>query len=220
MNKTFKKIMFQSAIGSVLIFSLSLFGYSYLTYNWRECLNAPGCTCQAVTPALKPYIVESAGNFLNSHSAFQAFLNRVELAEINGINTNELKDILNSAIANMEKAKEAYETFKIASVKTSYNQEMIDKLMKFDYDGYRIQYGLVEPIFERVKLLLVNGDITGLDNTVLSNMDTILKQLYTAKSIVDKDLIPDVSILWRINQSYLEAQLFGQYISEILKANL
>jgi hypothetical protein len=109
MNKTFKKIMFQSVIGLVLIFSLSLFGYSYLTYNWRECLNTPECTCtltfQFTTPTLKIYIMESAGNFLNSHSAYQAFLNRVELAEINGINANELKDILNSALENMEKRK-------------------------------------------------------------------------------------------------------------------
>ncbi|MCU0288501.1 MAG: hypothetical protein MUF15_19165, partial [Acidobacteria bacterium] len=60
----------------------------------------------------------------------------------------------------------------------------------------------------------------GLDNTILSNMETILKQLYIVKTIVDKDLIPDVSILWRLNQLYMEAHLFGQYMSEILKANL
>ena len=224
MNKIFKKIMCQTVIGLILIFSLSIFGYSYLTYNWRECLNTTDCTCTltlyVTPPALKIYITESTGYFLNSHSSFQAFLNRVELAEINGINPNEMKSIFNSAIENMEKAKASYESFKIASEKTSYNQEMIDKLMKFDYDRFRLQYGLIESIFKRVKNLLVNGDINGLDNTVITNMGSILKQLYSIKAIVDKNLIPDVSILWRINQAYLEAHLFGQYMSEILKANL
>ncbi|MCU0288081.1 MAG: hypothetical protein MUF15_17010, partial [Acidobacteria bacterium] len=108
MNKTLKKTMFQSAIGLVLIFSLSSFGCPYLTYNWRECLNSPGCTCEGVTSDLSNYIVDSSGCFLNSHAAYLTFLNRVELAETKGININEFKIILNSAIENMEKSKAMY----------------------------------------------------------------------------------------------------------------
>jgi transcriptional regulator with XRE-family HTH domain len=224
MNKKFKKTMLQSVIALVLVFSLSNFVYSYLGYNWRECLNTPGCTCtftpSSTIPTLKMYITMSAGYFLNSNSAYQAFLNRVELAELNGINLIEWKNIFNGAIDDMERAKKMYENFKIASAKLSYNDDMIVKLLNFDYDHFRNQNGLIKPIFEKVKAFLVNADINGLDSMVLFNMDTILNQLYTVKSILDKDLVPDVSILWRINQAYLEAHLFGQYMSEILKANL
>jgi hypothetical protein len=225
-NKS-KKVMFQALIGLVLIFSLSISGYSALGYNCRECLAAPGCTC-TITPdiakstatTLKTYIILSARYSFDSYAAYQSFLSRVEMADINGVDYKELRAILYSAIDHMEKARAAYENVKLAAAKTAYNQELIDKLMKFDYDGFRCQYGLNEPIFERVKSLLITCDIPGLDDSVIANMDAVLKQLYNVKAIVDKDSLPDVSILWRINQSYFEAQLFGQYLSEILKANL
>jgi len=225
-NKS-KKVMFQAIIGLVLVFSISTCGYSALGYNWRECLAAPGCTCtltltitKSTTATLRTYIIESAGYSFDSYAAYQSFLSRVEMADINGVDYKELRAIFYSAIDHMEKARAAYENVKLAAAKTAYNQELIDKLMKFDYEGFRNQYGLNEPIFERVKSLLINGDIPGLDDIVIANMDAVLKQLYTVKAIVDKDSLPDVSILWRINQSYFEAQLFGQYLSEILKANL
>ena len=225
-NKS-KKVMFQAIIGLVLVFSLSTFVHSALACNWRECLAAPGCTCtltldipKSTTTTLKTNIILSAGYSFDSYANYQAFLGRVEMADINGVDFKELRAILYSAIDHMEKARAEYENVKLAAAKTAYNQEMIDKLMKFDYEGFRIQYGLNEPIFERVKSLLINGDIPGLDDSVIANMDAILKQLYTARAIVDKDSMPDVSILWRINQSYFEAQFFGQYLSEILKANL
>jgi hypothetical protein len=222
-----KNIMFQAIIGLVLIASLSNFSYSALSGNWRECLAAPGCTCsftldiaKSATTTLKTYIILSAGYSFDSYAAYQSFLSRVEMADINGIDYKELKSILYSAIEHMEKARASYENVKLIAVKTSYNQDLIDKLMKFDYEGFRSKYGLNEPIFERVKSLLLTGDVPGIDDNVIANMDTILKQLYTARAIVDNDSAPDVSTLWRINQSYFEAQLFGQYLSEILKANL
>lgn len=222
-NKS-KTMLFQAIIGLVLIASLSSFGYSALSGNWRECLVAPGCTCtvaldiaKSSTATLKTYIILSAGYSFDSYAAYQSFLSRVEMADINGVDYKELKIILYKAIDRMEKARAAYENVKMIAGKTAYHQEMIDKLMRFDYDGFRIRYGLNEPIFDRVKSLLISGDIPGLDDAVISNMDAILKQLYTAKAIVDKDSLPDVSVLWRITQSYFEAQLFGQYMSEVFR---
>jgi len=227
MNKQIKKY-FVTVIMVLFIFCIcSPFSYALVAANWRECLNGPGCTCtltlditKSTIPTLKSHIILSAGYSFDSYANYQAFLSRVEMADINGVDYKELRAILYSAIDHMEKARAEYENVKLVAAKTAYNQEMIDKLMKFDYEGFRIQYGLNEPIFERVKSLLVNGDIPGLDDSVIANMDAVLKQLYTARALVDKDSVPDVSILWRINQSYFEAQLFGQYLSEILKANL
>jgi hypothetical protein len=224
MNKQIKKY-FVTVIMMLSIFCIcSPFSYAYVAANWRECLNGPGCTCtltlditKSTIPTLKTYIMESTGYFLASHSDYQDFLNRVEMSDIKGIDYKELRELIYSTIDNMEKAREAYVNLKTTAEKIPYNQEMIDKLMKFDYDGFRIQYGLNEPIFERVKSLLITADIPGLDDTVIANMDAVLKQLYTARAIVDKDSTPDVSILWRINQAYAEAQLFGQYMSEVFR---
>ncbi len=195
--------------------------YARIEFNWRECASAPGCTStltlQVTAPTLKTYIIESAGYFLNSHSSYQAFLNRIEMSETNGIDAGEFEDTIYSAIENMEKAKAAYANLKTVSEKTPYNQEMIDHLMIFDYDGFRVKYGLVEPIFEKVKTFLGKGDITGLDEAALANMDTILSKLYEIKSSVDKGLVPEIALLWRANQAYAEAQLFGQYVSEVFR---
>jgi hypothetical protein len=142
------------------------------------------------------------------------------MSEASGIDSADLKNSLYNAIDNMEKAKMAYSNLKLASEKTPYNLEMIDHLIKFDYDGFRVKYGLNEVIFEKLSTFLAKGDIAGFDGAVIENMDTILIMLYQVKSPVEKGLAPEICILWRTNQAYSEAQLFGQYMSEVFKAIL
>jgi len=45
--------------------------------------------------------------------------------------------------------------------------------------------------------------------------ETILSKLFEVKGAVDKDLAPEIALLWRTTQAYFEAQLFGQYMSEV-----
>ncbi len=224
-----KKVLFKTLLGLGLVFSLTIMTFPLVVANWRECLNTPGCSCSPQgasgtatmkTTALKNYIVESAGYFLTSHSDYLAFLNRVEMSDINGIDVNELRDIIYSAVANMKKAKTSYAKVKKASKKIPLAKIMLDRLQKFEYDGFQSQYGLLSPIYEKVKSKLAKGDIAGLDDEVISNMECILKQLNRVKTLVDEGQSPDIAILWRINQTYVEAQLYGQYISEIIKANI
>ena len=224
MNKQIKKY-FVTVIMVLFIYCIcSPFSYALVAANWRECLNGPGCTCtltlditKSTIPTLKTYIMESTGYFLTSHSDYQDFLNRVEMSDIKGIDYKELRELIYSTIDNMEKAREAYVNLKTASEKIPYNQEMIDQLMKFDYDGFRIKNGLNEPIFEKLRTFLSRGDIAGFDEAVIANMDAILIKLYEIKSLVDKGLAPEIMIVWRIYQSYSEAQLFGQYMSEVFR---
>jgi len=184
MSKQIKKY-FVTVIMVLSIFSFcSPFSYAYVAANWRECLNGPGCTCtltlditKSTIPTLKTYIMESTGYFLTSHSDYQDFLNRVEMSDIKGIDYKELRELIYSTIDNMEKARDAYVNLKTAAEKIPYNQEMIDQLMKFDYDGFLVKNGLLEPIFSKIQNLLGKGDIVGLDNAVLANMDTILNSV-------------------------------------------
>ncbi|MCX6582818.1 MAG: hypothetical protein NT166_21795 [Candidatus Aminicenantes bacterium] len=164
---------------------------------------------------MKLYTIESAGYFMKSHAAYQEFLNLVEMSESNSIGAEEFKNNLYNAIDNMEKAKAAYTNLKTASEKIPYHQEMIDQLMKFDYDRFRIKYGLNEPVFEKLKAFLGNGDIAGFDEAVIANLDAILSKLYEIKVAVENCLAPEIAILWRTSQTYVEAQLFAQYMSEV-----
>jgi len=222
MNKQIKRFFVTVIIVFVMYCIYNPIAYALVWGNWRECASAPGCSCtltldikKSMSPSLKPYILESAGYFLKSHAAYQEFLNLVEMSESNSIDAEEFKNKLYNAVDNMEKAKIAYSNLKTASEKIPYNQEMIDQLMKFDYDGFRIKYGLNEPVFEKLKAFLGKGDIAGFDDAVIANMDAILIKLCEIKSAVDKGLTPEISNLWRISQAYAEAQLFGQYMSEV-----
>lgn len=204
--------------------------------NWRECANTPGCTDDGSTSILsvystsgtedgsililRAYIVESAGHFLNSHSDFQKLLNYVEMADTKGIEYSDLKVILYNTIESMEKAKAAYYNLKALSNKIPYNQKMIIQLKIFDYNGFQVKCELIESIFVKLKTLLVKGDIAGFDKAVIANMDNILCKLYEIKASVDKDQFPEITLLWRANQAYSEAQLFAQYMSEVFRAIL
>jgi len=224
MNNKVKNLILKCFAVLFIISINSSAAFAYVWGNWRECASAPGCSCtltlqvkQETTPTLKTYIVESAGYFLKSNAAYQEFLYCVEMSESKGIESADFKNAIYNAIDNMEKAKAVYSNLKTASEKIPYNREMIDQLMKFDYDGFRIKNGLNEPIFERLSTFLSRGDIAGFDDAVIANMDAILIRLYEIKGVVDKGLAPEIMIVWRIYQSYSEAQLFGQYMSEVFR---
>lgn len=222
MNKQIKRCSVTICVVLFIYCICNPSSYARIEFNWRECASAPGCSStltllgtENMIPTMKLYTIESAGYFMKSHAAYQEFLNLVEMSESNSIGAEEFKNNLYNAIDNMEKAKAAYTNLKTASEKIPYHQEMIDQLMKFDYDRFRIKYGLNEPVFEKLKAFLGNGDIAGFDEAVIANLDAILSKLYEIKVAVENCLAPEIAILWRTSQTYVEAQLFAQYMSEV-----
>ncbi|MCX6584800.1 MAG: hypothetical protein NT166_31895 [Candidatus Aminicenantes bacterium] len=221
MNKKVKTLILRCFVVLFVSCLCTQLSFAIIWQNWRECASAPGCSCtltlQDTASTLKEYVLESAGYFLKSHAAYQDFLYCVEMSEISGIDSTNFKNTFYSAIDNMEKARAAYINLKLASEKMPYKQDMIDKLMKFDYDGFRIKNGLNEPIFEKLRAFLSKGDIAGFDTAVIANMDSILSRLYELKVAVDKGMVPEIALIWRTSQAYTEAQLFGQYMSEVFR---
>ena len=55
MNKTFKKIMFQSVIVLVLIFCYRSLHIRHLSGNWRECLNTLVVLVKLLLPICQLY---------------------------------------------------------------------------------------------------------------------------------------------------------------------
>jgi len=235
-----KKILVQAVLGLVLVFSLSIFGYSALGYNWRECLAAPGCTCtlqgaqgaqgaqgstgttgtQGITAILKAYTVDSAGNFFDSSANYLDFLYQVEMSDLKGGCSNEMKSAFYKALDSMKKARAAYAKVKRASKNIPFDPVMMERLQRFDYDGFQVKNELWKTTFDKVKGFLVTGDIDGLDDAVLANMDRVLGLLNRQKDSIRKGKLPDIQLLWRANDAYAESHLFGQYISQIISTNL
>lgn len=160
-------------------------------------------------------IVTAAGYFLSSGSDFQSLLNRIELADINGSDYKEWAQICSNAVANMEKTVANYLLLKQRLDNTPYKPEMIDRLLSFDYDRFQKKNGLNREIFTRIKVYLGRGDVRGVFKRLLSSSRKILAALTKVKASIDAGILPELAILWRLNQDYAETMLFGQYAAEV-----
>jgi hypothetical protein len=170
---------------------------------------------KAANNQLETLIITGAGHFIQSHAGFQQFLHKIELAELYGVNYNELQGILNETITGIENAKTTYYDFIKLAALTPYNQEFIDALKSFDYKGFKQEHNLNAVIFSRLASLLRSGNLTGVYEEIYAKTGEIYHLLQTVKSTVDKDIFPEIPVLWEINQFYFDGYLFGQYAAMI-----
>jgi hypothetical protein len=166
-------------------------------------------------PTIGFLVVEGAGYFLDSHADMLLFLNRIEMAELTGIDYTGLQVLLANAIEKMEKANAAYFQLKKLAAETPYNPPVIDKLETFDYQSFQKKRGLNEVIFRGVSELLARGDVRGVYKRLHKETAGLLKYLYRIKSSIDSGIFPEISVLWRANEKYAETLLFGQICAEI-----
>ena len=212
MLKNNKKLALKLSVFLFVIMGINMMSFGLIMGNRGDCAFGGGGEKGG---SIKSYIIEGAGYFLNSYSDSLLFLNKIEMSETNGVDYNEIRGILYSAIENMENAKDAYSNLKQAADNTPYNQAMIDQLLSFDYTGFQSEKGMNESIFKTVESYLSKGDVRGFFTLLLSNSEQILTRLYTIKESVDTDTFPGLSNLWRVNQVFSETLFFGQYGSEV-----
>ena len=169
-------------------------------------------------PVIRNLLILGAGHFLKSHSDFQMFLNKIEFAEINGTNFDELRNILVGAINSMESSKNSYFDLKTVAFETPYNQSVIDLLKNFAYDAFTYGKDLNWQVFEKLKGFLINGDITGTYVKIHADTVEILELLCAVKQSVDSEIFPDIKDLWLLNQKYSNSLFFGQYLAMIFES--
>ena len=214
---TMKKLILFTIV--ILFASIGLFGtisfnYSPIAYDGEDSSNKAISNNQIDT-----LVVLGAGHFLKSHSDFLLFLSKVEIAELSGANFEELLDILISVISSMENAKTTYYDLKNLAALTPYNQAVLDKLKNFDYDSFLEEKGNLNSfVFKKVKGFLSSGDVTGAYAEMSSYLDDLLKILQTLRQGIAKNIFPEISGLWELNQKYSNALFFGQYVAIIFKA--
>jgi hypothetical protein len=171
--------------------------------------------------AIKDYLIEGAGYFLDSYSETLAFLKQVEVEELQGVDFAQLKVRVANAILYMEKANVAYINLKNLADSTPYNPEIIALLQTFPYTQHRLDSNLIKSIFKEVQNFLQAGDVRGSYGRMLQDTVDILDVLYTVQTSVNNNQMPDGPSLWTLNQYYSQSLLFGQYMAgvfaEILK---
>jgi hypothetical protein len=210
MKPTFKRTTLKTLLGVFILCLFYMPGPAKIIANATEKGFAePG------SADIRLHVMEAAGYFLKSQSDMLLFLNKIELEEINGIEYNELRPIINSAVWNMQNAMATYLALTQIADSTPYNQAVITDLINFDYFSFRESKELNSVITDQVKNYLSGGDIRGLYQELFSDSQTILDMLTMVKTIVDADGVPGTTDLWVINHSYSQTLLFGQYAAEI-----
>lgn len=183
-------------------------------YAYNNCLPPPGFK-SFTSPTIGQLIIEGAGYFLASHYEMLRFLYKTELSEVNGVNYLELQEILISAIANMESASGTYKNLIQLARETPYDPAVIDKLMKFDYQGFMKKKSLTSDVFLKVQGFLAKGNVTGAYISMKASKDAIIAQLYAIKASLDANVFPDINQIYRANQAYHDTMLFGQYMADV-----
>jgi hypothetical protein len=165
--------------------------------------------------SIRVYVVKGAGYFLESYSDFMLFLGKMELEELAGLDYNEVRMILNSAIEKMEHARNVYICLKAKADVTPYNPIIINELLNFNYDGFLKKNRLFEPIFDQVTYFLENGDIRAIYDKTLADTEEILTLANSMKEDIDAGAFPNVSSLWDLGQCCSKSLLFGQYVARV-----
>jgi len=160
-------------------------------------------------------VITGASAFLESHSAYLAFLQQFELSEIQTISTTQLNSLLDKSLKAMENAENIYYELMGKAERTPYNRDVYWRLICFDYTDFQYSRGLNRDVFSRVSYYLRYGDVRGCYRYNLSCCREILDTLYRVKELILSGNTRSVDEVWRLNQKYSEALLFGQYVAEV-----
>lgn len=200
-------------VGILVLFLFNNYAFAKLVHNGaEESFAGPEST------TIRGYIIEAAGHFLESHADFLLFLSRIELADLNGADYPGLQLLVNNTIAHMTDAKTKYTLLTQIADATPYDQAFIDRLLNFDHPFLQQGKNLDRVEFNQVETYLVTGDIRGAFHKTLTDTQQLLDMLTPIKSAVDAETLPETEDLWRLNQSFSETQLTGQYAAEVFSA--
>lgn len=164
---------------------------------------------------LNQLIAEGAGFFISSQSDYSAFLNKVEMADLNDVNYQGLRECLLLSSEDIEKAIVTYADIIATTDTMPNNPDMVKKLQSFDYAAFQNKKCLNGNIFELVSSYLKKADVRGLYTTIHKEMESISTQLIVLETMVNNNQFPGIEIIWQLNQKYAELMLFGQYIAEV-----
>lgn len=167
---------------------------------------------------IENYIEEGGGYFLNTYSNIMSISNRIEMANLEGIDYEELQKIVDSALENIINAKVTYYILIQLAQDTPYNMEVISKLKSFDYQAFMTEYSLNSDIFKEVERYLKNGDITGSFIRIKNSFIKIEGLLWSIKYEVLSNKMPGLSKFWQVNEEASNTLIFGQYITRIFYA--
>jgi hypothetical protein len=215
----------RSIIKNIFII-LVVLGISFVPGNAYICENGAGSGYEEGNPdggtasylasmSIESYIETGAGYFLKSKEDTGALLRMVELQNVEGVNLEEMKNATQSALNNIQASLDTYNALVGKAETTPYNSVVIEKLNQFNYEGFAQDNQINGFVWTQVEGYLKNGDITGIFKRKKPVFEDMIAAFETVKSDLENNVIPDISGLWEINETFSEMSLFGSYVARV-----
>lgn len=189
-------------------------------YGGGDGTNSSVAGIQSQFNTIEMYVIKGAGFYLDAYSDILVLLNRVEESDLIGMDYNEGGQISERALDNMYNAIYTYYYLIRQAEMTPYNEAVIKKLMAFDYAGFMEKWGLNSVLFKKVEEYLHQGDITGMYKYIYIELAAIVPILQQIRDELYLGKLPELSILWELNERCSKTLLFGQYMSRVFYAIL
>jgi hypothetical protein len=212
-----KHLILKVFTGICTLFMIGMNAYPFICFNGAGggYDGGGGGGIVKYSDTVEDYIVKGGGYFLKADSDIKIILRMVELQDLQGIDYREMQTVVNSALENMNNAKQAYEALIQKAGITPYNQAVTAILKNFDYETFRKENGLNRVIFSRVQKFLQMGDITGIFKHTYSRYLEIKILLNVIRPFVYRNRLPELSIFWRLNENTACVSSFGSYVTRI-----
>jgi hypothetical protein len=216
----YKRSVILVAVMVVVLSGFCLDSYAYINNNHggRAYQEESGVSTFGITNSIEDYIVMGAGAFLNAHSSVQEILKIFELQDMEGIDSDRLRELTSKAVQDMRRTVETYTALVNKAAITPYNTAVFLKLVQFDYGSFRQNHGLNPFVFNRVAGFLKHGNVTGLFQYSLSRYIQLLDLLNTLNQAVNGGEMPELSLLWKINEGFSNQALLGSYAARVFYA--
>lgn len=183
-----------------------LLAYTYL--HAIIALNYPPCDYKSDQNDL---IIEGTSLFLQSNSDVLLLLNEVEIAEKMAFDFDYVFKLTESAIFKLEKARIHYlDAMNFGKIICDEKGEA-ESYAKFDYESFAEKNHLNKEIMAEVSELLKKGDVAGVYEKSVNDMDSILSTLKEIKNGILMGIKPDVKLFWSLLQQYNILGLYGNY---------
>ena len=125
-----------------------------------------------------------------------------------------------SSLVNMQNAEFIYMILVQQAEVTPYNDAVITRLKDFDYQSFMLENNLNPLVFAEVEEFLKNGDITGLLQKVHNDLVELTVMLKTVNDELVSNRVPQLPLLWKINETFSYLSLFGSFTARIFSAVL
>ncbi len=178
----------------------------------------PGGKAAGSGDTIENYVIAGGIFYLAACSDIDSLLQLYEAQETNGLDSDSFNYYLESVAANMKNAGAQYVKLIAAAETTPYNQTVRNLLITFDYTGFMKENNLIGPVFENVADHLREGDITGIFKRTHSEFTNVSEMLNRMKEKASMGGVPELSLMWRLNETVSVISLEGSYVARIFYA--